>query len=387
MRLNRFLTPIALIIVILAILPAYLDLKHLLIIPGKLRIYMSSLPLFNRVINPLGVIRSPIEKNKRAQRYRPELDLAKLKDEHFLEGKVALVTGGNSGIGLETVKVLAAAGAEVIFTSRSIEKGDEVIKQLTKEIVEDRTASNPSTCSAPVLSTVPLDLASLSSVYRSIDFIKNASGSKQIDFLILNAGKFLQSEQETNDGFEWMFGAHHVGHFALFKFLLENNLLAKNARIVITSSALLLAAETLDWNSLKGARSGLSAKMLYGQSKLANALFARELHARYGKGLGSQYEFVVTVNHPGLVRTNILGENSICTWLTGLCFEPQDGALANLVGCVGDPKAIAGKFLFPGGSIANWNDLSDSANDVALSRKLWEWTEKELEQLDFETGA
>ena len=282
-----------------------------------------------------------------------------------LAGKVAIVTGGNSGIGFETVRALATAGATVVMTSRDVQRGEQAKKELQSAAKHHLD-----------IRVLELDLADIENVKKFAKaFISLGFG--HLDYLVLNAGKYLMSIETTKQGFETMFGAHHVGHFLLTKLLLPTLLETASedfeARVVVTSSAFMVfSPEHPDWESYfhpqaVGQPDYFTA---YGVSKLANVLFARELHRRY-----SNLGLVVSANHPGSVRTSLVAFEP-CSYVPGVCFEPSDGALANLKGCLDDE--VAGKFVLPLGVIADDRDIPEIAKNDKLAKELWRLTEQKI---------
>ena len=206
-----------------------------------------------------------------------------------LEGKTVIVTGANTGIGKETALDLATRGARVIMACRNLHKAEEALKEIVqksgnKNIVAKR-----------------LDLASLKSTREfAEDVNKNEA---RLDVLVNNAGLFANTLTTTEDGFETSMGVNHLGHFLLTNLLLD--LLKKSApsRIVVVSSI----AHNSPWFTTTGfnfenmnGEIDYSPTKAYGQSKLANILFTREL-ARRLNGIG------VTANslHPGVIYTEI----------------------------------------------------------------------------------
>lgn len=217
-----------------------------------------------------------------------------IRDEDLvnkLTGKTALVTGGNTALGLETARALHAAGMTVFISSRSVEKGEAAIK--------DIQASNPSS-TAP-LHVVQLSLDSFASVRKgAADFL---SRSKQLNILVCNAGVMATPEGRTVDGFETQFGTNHLGHFLLFT-LLRDTLLASstpqfNSRVVALTSVGHRAGgiQPDDYNFEK---TPYDPWLAYGQAKTANIYMANEIERRYGaRGLHG------LSLHPGGIRTNL----------------------------------------------------------------------------------
>lgn len=268
-----------------------------------------------------------------------------------LSGKIALVTGGSSGIGLETAKALALGGCHVIIAVRDTSKAQSI----------------PPFSSSANVEWAHLNLANLTSVKT---FVSTLSVPR-IDYLVLNAGSNANGKALTTlDGFELMFGSHHVGHFYLFSSLNTRGMLPQGSRIVVTSSALMAGVSEISWKSLENPQATPDLwPLFYHQSKLANVLFALEGQKKFPG-------FIFSVNHPGLVRTPILGENSICEKFPGFCFEPEAGAVPNILGCVAEDAK--GQFILPGGFYASPADLTEASKNSTLAQELWDWTESAL---------
>lgn len=197
-----------------------------------------------------------------------------------LTGQTAVVTGANSGIGLETAKALTAHGARVIIAVRDEAKGRRAAEAMP----------------APGTTEVrPLDLASLDSVRA---FAKAWDGS-QIDLLINNAGVMIPPLTRTNDGFELQFGTNHLGHFALTNLLLPH--VTGNGRVVTVSSGAHKLGE-IDFDDLNWEHGKYRRWRAYGQSKLANLLFTKELQRRLAEAGSSILSMAA---HPGYAATNL----------------------------------------------------------------------------------
>jgi NAD(P)-dependent dehydrogenase (short-subunit alcohol dehydrogenase family) len=200
--------------------------------------------------------------------------------------KYAIVTGGNSGIGLATAQGLAAQDYSVDITVRSAEKGRAAVQ-----------AINAATGNSRVGYRI-LDLASLTSVRAFVAEV--VSDTEQLDLLVANAGVVTAKRAETEQGFEMMFGVNHLGHFVLVNGLVDLMKASAPSRIVVVASgAHKFAKDGIPFDDLQSERSFSSMKV-YGQSKLANMLFTRELAKRLA-------DTGVTVNsvHPGAVRTRL----------------------------------------------------------------------------------
>jgi NAD(P)-dependent dehydrogenase (short-subunit alcohol dehydrogenase family) len=221
-------------------------------------------------------------------------------DPNSMSGKVVLITGGTSGLGLESAKRLGAAGATVILSSRSTEKGIEAVEAVRKYIKARGMADTN-------IFSLSLDLDDLSSVKAFPDsyaLLSESLGLKGIDVLLNNAGVMaIPDRQLTVDGYERQFQSNHLGHFALtaglFPFLSRDGATVIN----VSSEAYKIARSGLDIDNLNGEKS-YSAWPAYGQSKLANILFTRELQRRAKESGDFSWLTAVTL-HPGAVSTDL----------------------------------------------------------------------------------
>lgn len=204
-----------------------------------------------------------------------------------LSGRLAVVTGANSGLGFGLARRLSAAGADVVMAIRNHAKGEAAIDEIR------------ATVPAAKLTIKPLDLSSLSSVAALAEQL-NTEG-RPIDILINNAGVMTPPKRDTTaDGFELQFGSNHLGHFALTARLLPLLRAAGRSRVVSLSS---LAARggRIHFDDLQFEKS-YSPMACYGQSKLAVLMFARELDRRSHRG---GWGIVSNAAHPGLTKTNL----------------------------------------------------------------------------------
>lgn len=201
-------------------------------------------------------------------------------------GKVALVTGGNSGLGFETALALAAAGATVVIASRNERKALLALGLIQRKVPGAK------------LDFKLLDLASLASVRACAADFKAAYD--RLDLLINNAGISSRPRQETEDRFELHFGVNHLGHFALTGLLMDTLLNTPRSR-VITVTSLMQTVGWLNFNDLQMKR-GYLGLLAYGRSKLANMLFAAELERRL-KAEGATTLSVAA--HPGFSNTQM----------------------------------------------------------------------------------
>ncbi|QLD85958.1 SDR family oxidoreductase [Natronomonas halophila] len=198
-------------------------------------------------------------------------------------GETVVVTGANSGLGLEATRAFARKGAHVVLACRDLDRGGAAATDVRGDVPD---AS---------LSVRELDLASLDSIR---EFAATVGGELDaIDVLCNNAGVMAIPRGETEDGFERQFGINHLGHFALTGLLLDSLRAAENPRVVTQSSGVHERGE-IDFDDLHGEAS-YDKWDAYAQSKLANVLFAYELDRRHGDDLTS------VACHPGYAATNL----------------------------------------------------------------------------------
>jgi NAD(P)-dependent dehydrogenase (short-subunit alcohol dehydrogenase family) len=202
-------------------------------------------------------------------------------------GRVAVVTGANSGLGMVTARELARSGALVVLACRNLDKGRAALQEVAA------AASGP----GPELEE--LDLASLASVRSFADRFRAAHDG--LDLLINNAGVMASPRRHTADGFELHLGTNHLGHFALTNLLLPVMEGREDARVVTLSSNAHKTVRGVAFDNLNGERRYFRWNA-YGQSKLANLLFALELDRRL-RGRGSTVKSLAA--HPGYAATNL----------------------------------------------------------------------------------
>ncbi|MEZ4240316.1 MAG: oxidoreductase [Myxococcota bacterium] len=202
---------------------------------------------------------------------------AEVLAEHDLTGRVAIVTGGYSGIGLETVRALAGRGAQVVVPVRSPDKAAEALAQVAGDVTSS-----------------PMDLADLGSVARFAAEVSDRCS--RLDLLIANAGIMACPERRVGPGWEAQFGVNHLGHFALTRALLPLLQRTPGARVVALSSTGHKLSD-IRWDDLDFAR-GYDKWRAYGQAKTANALFANALSRRLAPSGGSAFAV-----HPGGIFT------------------------------------------------------------------------------------
>ena len=202
-----------------------------------------------------------------------------------LTGEVILITGGSTGISFETARALGAAGASIMITARTEEKGDDAITRLAGLVPGGD------------FSYEVLELGSLDSVRACAADLRRRL--PRIDVLIANAGIMAVPFDRTDDGFELQFGTNHLGHFLFVGLLLPSLLLASPSRIVLLSS-MGHGMSDIQWDDPNYLTTDYSKMEAYGQSKTANILHAIELERRFGpQGI---HAYAV---HPGMVATDL----------------------------------------------------------------------------------
>ena len=266
--------------------------------------------------------------------------------------KTAVVTGANSGIGLETARGLAAAGYHVVLVCRNADRAAAARADI------DRSLSDAST------EIVLADLGLQADVRRAAAEINDRL--PRLDVLVNNAGVTLRSRQTTSEGHDAMLAVNHLGPFLLTNLLLPLLRASAPSRVVtVASDAHKVGRLHLD--DLEATRGyGFFGFPRYGETKLMNILFTREL-ARRLEGSG------VTANavHPGAVHTNLGAPPSFLHPILGLAMRsPQDGARTSLV--VATDPALAGVTgtYFANGKAAD-RRLSRQARDDDLAGQLW----------------
>jgi NAD(P)-dependent dehydrogenase (short-subunit alcohol dehydrogenase family) len=208
-----------------------------------------------------------------------------------LQGKVAVVTGGNSGIGQETAAGLAALGATTVLMCRSTTKGEQAA-----EVIRRRTGNGE-------VAVAAVDLADLRSVERGAAETMDRFG--RVDVLLNNAGGMWDRREISPQGLDRVFVVNYLGHYLLTRRLLDAMEGSAPSRIVNVSSSGHRQGHGMRWGDLQG-EDGWGAPSAYGQAKLAQILFARELARRFGdRGV------VAHSVHPGVVRTGFGGDDDL----------------------------------------------------------------------------
>ncbi|WP_194824408.1 SDR family NAD(P)-dependent oxidoreductase [Nocardia sp. XZ_19_231] len=281
-------------------------------------------------------------------------------------GRVAIVTGANTGLGFETARMLAERGAAVVLAVRDVEKGKQAAARITGDVTVQA-----------------LDLTSLESIRSAAADLR--ATHPRIDLLINNAGVMYTPKQTTADGFELQFGTNHLGHFALTGLLLDRLLPVPGSRVVTVSSTGHRIRAAIHFDDLQWERS-YSRIGAYGQSKLANLMFTYELQRR----LASHGTTAAVAAHPGVSNTELLRNTPAAlrlpvTWLAPLLTplftqEADMGALSTLRAAT-DPAVVGGQYYGPGnrGEIRGYPKLVTSSPDShnqAAQQRLWTVSEE-----------
>jgi NAD(P)-dependent dehydrogenase (short-subunit alcohol dehydrogenase family) len=299
-------------------------------------------------------------------------DVDRIPDQ---SGRVAVVTGGNGGLGLEAVRALAARGASVLMAARNQDKAERARSEITTEFPAAR------------IDIRPLDLASLASVASFVEGM--GTDHRRLDLLINNAGVMGTPEGTTADGFERQFGTNHLGHFALTAGLMPALLRSDSGRVVsVTSFARLYRGR--GWSTGVGP---YDTWREYGRSKMANLLFARELDRRLRATPANLQSLAA---HPGFTHTDLqarsvreaggLSQKFFHAAVQRFGMTPREG-VASILRAATDPGARGGEFYGP-----RWFTVGQpvrkrfTLEHRTEAEQLWEESEK-LTGIDFEVAA
>ena len=284
-----------------------------------------------------------------------------------LAGKTIVVTGANSGLGLETTRLLAGRGAHVVMACRTAAKAEAALQEV------ERGVPNAS------LEFMPLDLADLASVRAFAETFTSAHA--KLDVLINNAGVMAIPRRETADGFEMQFGTNHLGHFALTGALMPTLLQTPGARVV-TVSSLMHRVGSMRFDDLHGRRS-YDKWRAYNQSKLANLLFCYELDRRL-RVVDADVRSVAA--HPGYSATNLqaVGPQASGSKLAERFYALSNkivaqpahmGAMPSVFAAVGDPVSGGGFYGPEGlGQVRGYPvrvESSRASHDEVAAQRLW----------------
>lgn len=290
-----------------------------------------------------------------------------------LNGRVALVTGANSGLGLETTRALASAGAQVVMACRNTDKGEDAAASIRRDHPHAR------------LDVMPLDLASLESIARFAGRFSDTHDA--LDLLINNAGVMALPLRRTADGFEMQIGTNHLGHFALTGRLFERLRAAPGARVVTVSSLAhtfgRIDSDDLNWRARRYRR-----WPAYGQAKLANLMFALELDRRLR---AADADLLSVAAHPGYAATHLqlagpemsgsrLAAAGMRLANRALAQSPQRGALPSLYAATA-ADVRGGDYFGPDGLREFWGNPTrvrpaGRARKADVAARLWTLSEE-----------
>lgn len=276
-------------------------------------------------------------------------------------GRVAIVTGANAGLGLETARVLGRKGARVVLACRNAERAAAALERLRRDVPDARIES------------LPLDLSSLTDVGAFVDRFRSAYD--RLDLLVNNAGVMFPPFSRTSDGFELQFGVNYVGHFALTG-LLFDSLLASAGSRVVTLSSMAHRGARIDFASFTG-DTGYRRLRAYQQSKLACLMFALELQRRIAQ-TGSRVVSVAA--HPGGTKTDLQRHSRLVDVGARLiAMDVAQGALSQLHAATA-PEISGGEYIGPDGPFEAWGypgpaKIDPAALDVSVRERLWSESE------------
>ncbi|KAF9108598.1 hypothetical protein BGX29_010204 [Mortierella sp. GBA35] len=248
--------------------------------------------------------------------------------------RVAIVTGGNAGLGFHTSKALVEAGYRVIIACRSVKKGTDAVKTIEEE-----------TGIKGMVSVMALELSSFESIQAfAVEYKLLGLG---LDLLVNNAGVMDIPFTLTKDGFESQFGVNHLGHYKLTMELLPLLNKSTQGRIVVVASAAMFPSRGIPYNGVRS-KSSYSRLGYYAHSKLANMLFVKGLKRRLDQA-GSK----ITVNavHPGTCRTDLFSNNAMSnipkTPFASLMRSPEEGAMTSIyLSLAPELENISGEYFF-----------------------------------------
>ena len=292
-----------------------------------------------------------------------------IADQH---GRVAVITGANSGLGLQTARALAGKGATVVMACRNQEKGAAALGSVQEQ--------HPGSA----VELLELDLADLASVAKAAEQL--LAGHARIDMLFNNAGVMALPHRTTADGFEMQFGTNHLGHFALTGLLIGRLLETPESRIVNVSSTAHKWGR-MSFDDLQSERRYRKWRA-YGQSKLANLLFTRELQRRLA---ARNCSTIAVAAHPGYAATHLqtagpeMAGNTVMRGVQVLAnklFSQTDamGALPQLYAGTA-PDVVGGDYFGPDGPFESRGyptrvGRTKAAQSDEDAKRLWEVSEQ-----------
>ena len=286
-----------------------------------------------------------------------------------LTGKTVIVTGANSGIGLETTRVLALRGATVVMACRNVQAAEEARQEILTK-AEGRIDE-------VALEVQKLDLGALRSVHEFAEAY--VESKRRLHLLINNAGLMLGKRQQTSDGLEAQFGVNHLGHFYLTHLLSGTLEASAPARVVtLGSEACRMADLTAEFKDLNFTDRRYRWTKAYGNSKLMNVMFTRELHRRL-----SQSGVIAHCVHPGVIPTKLARNATLGMMAMGIVALPfmktvAQGASTTLYAATHQDTGVEGGQYF---SNCKPLALPPLAMDAGACQALWELSLEEVQKL------
>jgi len=291
------------------------------------------------------------------------------KDIPNQTGRLAIVTGSNTGLGYDTARALAQHGAKVVMAVRDTAKGESAAARIR------------SLSPGADVTVQKLDLGSLAAVKDAA--AEMAAAYPRIDLLINNAGVMYPPKSNTADGFELQFGTNHLGHFALTGLLLKNLLPVDGSRVVVVASLAHNIRAKIDFDDLQWEKRSYDRVASYGQSKLANLMFAYDLQRRLA---AAKAKTIAVAAHPGFAATELMrhmpgGNLPGFDWLTSKIFNTAEmGALPTLMAATA-PTVKGGQYYGPDGirELRGHPKLvgsSRQSKDEAVQERLWTVSEE-----------
>ncbi|MFJ7213215.1 SDR family NAD(P)-dependent oxidoreductase [Amycolatopsis sp. NPDC098790] len=295
------------------------------------------------------------------------------RDVPSQKGRVAVITGANTGLGFDTAKTLAEKGATVVLAVRDVEKGKQAAARLG---------------STADVTVQELDLSSLESVRAAAADLHGSL--PKIDLLVNNAGVMYPPKQTTRDGFELQFGTNHLGHFAFTGLLLDLLLPVEGSRVVTVASIAHRIRAAIHFDDLQWENS-YDRVAAYGQAKLANLMFAYELQRR----LAAHGTTASLAAHPGVARTELMRNSpavarALFPLVAPLFTQSSEAGALPILRAATDPAALGGQYYGPAGMggyrgrpqvVAS----TPQSYDAGIQRRLWTVSE-ELTGVKFPVG-
>ncbi len=291
------------------------------------------------------------------------------KDIPDQSGRLAVITGSNTGLGYDTARLLAANGAKVVMAVRDTAKGEAAASRI-----------RGLTPGAEV-TVHKLDLGSLAAVKDAA--AEMAAAYPRIDLLIDNAGVMYPPKSTTADGFELQFGTNHLGHFALTGILLPNLLTVDGSRVVVVASVAHNIRAKIAFDDLQWEKRRYDRVASYGQSKLANLMFTYALQRRLA---ATDAKTIAVAAHPGFAATELMrhipGANLPgMDWILGRVLNSAEMGAWTTLRAATDPAVRGGQYYGPDGFLELRGHpvlvgSSRQSKDLAIQERLWKVSEE-----------